>query len=54
MTQILRARSTSVAPVQSGDQLDVALRHAQAIASAKDAVPQHYRNNVGAVLLAQQ
>jgi hypothetical protein len=45
-------KSRQVATV--GSDLDVRMAHAKAIAAAKAAIPQHYQNNPGAVLLAQE
>lgn len=54
---VLRARTTpATAPVPASEadaQLSVAMREANAIAKAGDAVPKGYRGNPGAVLLAR-
>ena len=55
-TPVLRARPTRAlapAPAAEADaQLDVAMRRAQAVASAGDTIPRSYRGRPGAVLLA--
>ena len=54
---VLRARTqpaTAPVPASEADaQLSVALREAQAVAKAGDAIPKGYRGNPGAVLLAK-
>ena len=48
-------KSRQVAKVDHDAQaLEVRMNHARAVASAKDAIPKHYQNNPGAVLLAQE
>lgn len=52
---VLRSRrSTAVATTPNAAELEVRMSHANAIASAKDAIPTAYKNNPGAVLLAQE
>jgi hypothetical protein len=54
---VLRSRQQSQALAPAGgaaEQLDVELRRAKAIASARDALPRSYKDNPGAVLLADQ
>lgn len=56
---VLRSRqSVAVAPnpraAEADAQLDVVMRRAQTVARAGDAVPKGYRNNPGAVLLANE
>jgi len=48
--------AAAVAPTLSAEaaSLDVAIRHAKAIASAGEALPRAYRNQPGAVLLARE
>lgn len=57
-TPVLRARPTRAlapAPAAEADaQLDVAMRRAQAVASAGDTIPRSYRGRPGAVLLADE
>ena len=57
-TPVLRARPTRAlapAPAAEADaQLDVAMRRAQAVASAGDTIPRSYRGKPGAVLLADE
>lgn len=51
-----QAQPPTAAPVLSADAaaLDVAIRHAKAIATAGEALPRAYRDRPGAVLLAQE
>ena len=51
-----QAQAPTAAPVLSADAaaLDVAIRHAKAIATAGEALPRAYRDRPGAVLLAQE
>lgn len=53
---VLRSRrSQALAPTApDAAALDVRLKHANAIAAAKQALPQSYANNPGAILLAQE
>lgn len=53
---VLRSRRTqAVAPIApDAAALDVRMKHAQAIAAAKQALPPSYANNPGAILLAQE
>lgn len=53
---VLRSRRTqAIAPIApDAAALDVRMKHAQAIAAAKQALPPSYANNPGAILLAQE
>ena len=53
---VLRSRRTqAIAPITpDAAALDVRMKHAQAIAAAKQALPPSYANNPGAILLAQE
>ena len=57
-TPVLRSRPTrALAPTPAAEadaQLDVAMRRAQAVAAAGDAIPRSYRGKPGAVLLADE
>lgn len=54
MTEVLRSRRAPAVTEPDAAGLEVKLRHANAIAAAKQALPQSYANNPGAILLAQE
>ena len=54
MTEVLRSRRAPAVVEPDAAGLEVKLRHANAIAAAKQALPQSYANNPGAILLAQE
>jgi len=53
---VLRSRRSQALAPASPDaaELDVRMKHANAVAAAKQALPQSYANNPGAILLAQE